>query len=755
MKMIRKFISFAAMAALVLSAGSCQKEITAGIDDGGAKVNFTLLTSDQTKAIADASNIDILHWEIYPEDVENATKPLAKGTEKDTDGDGAFTLELSLILDQTYNFIFWAQVDREEGKEHYDVSDLRRVGIKTYDDELANDESRAAFFAHETIHVSGSIEETITLYRPFSQLNLGTETYDVSSLNLTDPLKVNHSEVTVYGIADTFNTISGEGEGSQDVHFQKNITPNGDEDAVKKILEVNDNEYYWLGMNYLIVNGNSDNVKVDMLFHTTHGNVDLSIDNVPVKENYRTNIIGDLLTSEAIFEIVIDEKFQTPDIIVGDEGGSDDGGGNGQDPDDPNNPGGNTPGEDNEDEPKEGYERVVVGDEATYTVYNADGLEVWRKEAHEGTFAGSDNTVEVINLVLAADIELPLPEEGQSNWIPVGSASNPYDGYINGNGHTISNLTIVSNSSSSSAHIGFISNANNHPNDEVIVENIKFDNVNISTKGGCTGAVLGFVASKGGVIKNVHILGGTVRSTSRWTGGIAGDTSEGNAIIDNCSNAAEVIGGMSVGGIVGDGYVINSTNTGDVTGTSDWVGGITGGCIYKQTENCSNTGNISGANYVAGIAGDGGATDCVNRGKVTGVNYVGGIVGDCFNNYSLYKCSNYGKITGQSYTGGIVGQETKRGTYVSLCYNYANVSGTKYVGGIAGNSINLSASENSGDVSGNDIVGGIVGEFRSGTLSANTNKGTIKSKGNKVGLIFGNHYSGTVANDNVAGGKIE
>ena len=228
----------------MVSAGSCQKEITDGIDDGGAKVSLTLQTVDQqTRAIADASNIDILHWEIYPEDVLDAAKPLAKGSERDTDGDGVFTLDLSLILDQTYNFIFWAQVDPEEGKEHYDVSDLRRVGIKTYDDEKANDESRAAFFAYETIHVSGSIEETITLYRPFSQLNLGTETYDVSSLNLTESLKVNYSEITAYGIADTFNTITGEGEGSREVHFQQNITPNGDEDAVKKILEVNNTSY--------------------------------------------------------------------------------------------------------------------------------------------------------------------------------------------------------------------------------------------------------------------------------------------------------------------------------------------------------------------------------------------------------------------------------------------------------------------------------------------------------------------------------
>jgi hypothetical protein len=315
MKMTRKFISFAAMAALVVSAGSCQKE-PAVVEEHDAKISFTLQTGDQTKAIADATNIDILYYEVYPADVKNVARPLAEGSVRDDNGDGVFSLELSVIVDQTYNFIFWAQVDREEGKEHYDVSDLRRVGIKTYEDELSNDESRAAFFAHKSLHIDGAeLVETIILNRPFAQVNIGTTTYDVPSLNLAAPLKVNRSAMKVYGLATAFNTLTGEGEGVQDVLFQSNITPNGEKDASEKMLEVKDGKYYWLAMSYLIVDGNDDNVKVDATFHTTHGDINLTVDNVPLKENYRTNIIGDLLTTNAVFEIVIDERFMGEKII--------------------------------------------------------------------------------------------------------------------------------------------------------------------------------------------------------------------------------------------------------------------------------------------------------------------------------------------------------------------------------------------------------------------------------------------------------
>ena len=307
-----------AIAVMLLSSVSCQKDILGGLWWREAKVSFMLQASElQTKTIADASNIDVLHWEIYGSDIHNPTTlPLAEGAVTDSDGDGVFSLDLTLIKDQTYHFIFWAQVHREEGSEHYEVSDLRKVGIKTYDDELANDESRAAFFAYESIYVSGTLNKIITLYRPFAQVNFGTVHYDVPSLNLAGDLKVNHSEVKVTGIATSFNTLTGMGEGRQDVLFQKNITPHGDIDAAEKKLEVKDSRYHWLGMNYFVVNGNEDNVKVDARFHTNHGIVDLSVENVPIRENSRTNIIGDLLTTEATFKVVEDENFDASDIIV-------------------------------------------------------------------------------------------------------------------------------------------------------------------------------------------------------------------------------------------------------------------------------------------------------------------------------------------------------------------------------------------------------------------------------------------------------
>ena len=304
----------------MLAAGSCQKEVE--FLEGDTMVKFEVSAGDvATKAIADASNITVLHWELYGSDIRTATAPYGEGTVTDTDGDKNFTVELRLVADQDYNIVFWAET--EHGATHYDTQDLRSVKINTYSDENANDESRAAFFGIHNFQTENgvSVNESVTLYRPFAQINLGTTTY-VTDLNQINggQLAVESTQMTVTKIANVFNTLEGVGVAENfngEVTFKAAVTPNGEADKTQKLLKVNEDTYYWIGMNYLIVEGDSDAIDVDVVLNTNMGKVEHSITNVPVKENYRTNILGDFLTTGATFEIVVDETFQTPEIILG------------------------------------------------------------------------------------------------------------------------------------------------------------------------------------------------------------------------------------------------------------------------------------------------------------------------------------------------------------------------------------------------------------------------------------------------------
>ena len=295
---------------VIFLAGSCQQELNP-VTDGDTNVTFTVNAGDvATRAdIADGTNVDILYWEIY-KDVTAA--PLGEGSVKKT-SDKNFTVELKLLADQDYTIIFWAEV---ENGGHYNTEDLRNVEIVSYDDEMANDESRAAFFrVYEFSTENGkAINEDVYLYRPFSQINLGTTTYATSFTG--GNVVVETTEMTVTNIATSFNTLDGVGEGEQEVTFQAAATPNGAADRTEAKLIVNDLSYYWIGMNYLIVNGESDNVTVDVTIKTQYGDVNHIVESVPVKENFRTNLLGNFLTTGATFNVIVDEEFQKPDYVV-------------------------------------------------------------------------------------------------------------------------------------------------------------------------------------------------------------------------------------------------------------------------------------------------------------------------------------------------------------------------------------------------------------------------------------------------------
>ena len=320
---MKRFMLFVSALAAMVLAGSCQQELDP-VTDGDTTVTFTVSAGDiATRAIADGTNIDALHWEIYKTaEIATAAQPLGEKTIIDTDKNKEFNVELKLLADQDYTIIFWAEVN---GAGHYNTADLRNVQINDYANEMANDESRAAFFKVYPFSTENgvAINETIELTRPFAQINLGSTTYETSFNNVNGGnVKVETTEMTVTNIATSFNTLTGKGEGEQAVTFEAAVTPNAPKDATDKLLLVNDLYYYWLGMNYLIVCGDSDNVKVDVTLVTNFGDVNHTVTNVPVKENYRTNLLGDFLTTGATFNVVIDEEFQTPDEVIVNNGWS-------------------------------------------------------------------------------------------------------------------------------------------------------------------------------------------------------------------------------------------------------------------------------------------------------------------------------------------------------------------------------------------------------------------------------------------------
>ena len=524
---MKKFFYFAAAAVMMLTA-ACQREMLESPLQGDTKVTFTVSAADAvTKAdIADGTNVDILYWEIYD---ETFTKLLGKDEVK-TNGDKTFTVELSLVADQNYNIIFWAEV---EGKGHYVTDDLRKVGINYTDANgvplKANKEERAAFFRVYPFSTENGepINEDVEIYRPFSQLNLGATTL-TTSLNKVNggQIEVESTSVTVTNIANVFNTVSGKGEGEVPVTFAHAETPV--DDYTQKDLEVGGATYHWLGMNYLVVNDESDNVTVDIEVKTSVGTVKHSVPNVPIKANYRTNIIGDILTTGATFKVIVDEKFQKPDYITTLDG--------------------------------------------TYTLTSLADLQWFQQQVNKGGSTFEGKTVK-----LGADIDLQGAE-----WEPISGFKGTFDGSSLTKGaadnYTISNFTVNVNENGGffGSIVGNIKNVNienatvvsNHFAGALVghaygrIENCHANNVTVTTEpelingkydnGDKAGAIVGYICGEPmSYLVNCSATNATVtayRDLGAVAGCISGEmTVEGNAAKDCKIVLDQVINGEYAG----------------------------------------------------------------------------------------------------------------------------------------------------------------------------------------------------------------
>lgn len=300
-----KTLKYLAAAALTLLAVSCNKEQVAEVPDGQlVDVTFTAALPGEmaTKAIGDGQTAKTLYVSVYENDDAKTKLELDKTA---TFTDLKTQVTFSLVKGKTYNFVFWAQA--AEGAP-YDVTDLKNIKI-SYEGAEANDEKRDAFYAtRKELKVNGALTETIKLYRPFAQVNFGTADYDAAVAAGMEPVK---SVFTATDVATIFDTFEAEGKEAKDVvTFTESALPG-------ETLVTKAGDYKWMTMNYILPMGKQDakhisNVTAEFIPETGI-TVKASSPQTPVQNNYRTNILGNLLTSQVIFNIEIVPIFNEPD----------------------------------------------------------------------------------------------------------------------------------------------------------------------------------------------------------------------------------------------------------------------------------------------------------------------------------------------------------------------------------------------------------------------------------------------------------
>ena len=306
-----KTFKYLAAAALTFLAVGCNKEQVTEVPDGQmVDVTFTAALPGEmaTKALGDGQTAKTLYVSVYENDAEKTKLELDK-TAKFTDL--KTQVKFSLVKGKTYNFVFWAQA---EGATCYNIDDLKNIKV-SYEGAVANDETRDAFYAtRKELKVNGALTETIKLYRPFAQVNFGTaDLLEAAAAGFIPAL----SAFTATDVANVFDTFNAEGKveglATDKVTFAKAEIPGGGETLVTK----DGAKYLWMTMNYIIPVGKQGEKHISNVtaeFITEAGDaITASSPQTPVQNNYRTNILGNLLTSQVIFNVEIVPIFNEPD----------------------------------------------------------------------------------------------------------------------------------------------------------------------------------------------------------------------------------------------------------------------------------------------------------------------------------------------------------------------------------------------------------------------------------------------------------
>ena len=303
-------------------------------------------------------------------------------------------------------------------------------------------------------------------------------------------------------------------------------------------------------------------------------------------------------------------------------------------------------------------------EDGVYLIGNASQL-LW--------FASKVNSGETgISGKLTANIDLTSVE----SWTPMGSQKQPFTGSFDGDGHSITGMSITFDSDDKSIGAPYL---------------------------GLFGYVKG-TADKKAEIKNLTLTGKlniteNYRNSYAYSGGLVGGAkyvSFTDVTVDVAVTAKQgtasypwsYIGGFA--GTVTNADFLRCANNGTVTSDGDYVSGFVPKSETTTYTACANNGAITGRTKIGGLGAEVKSTkvvDSCNTGAIgliaygTGKQAIGGLFAEIRYGSSITRSYNSGAVTGDCYVGGLVGSvgsssdATNGPSYIVDSYNFGAITG--------------------------------------------------------------------------------
>lgn len=298
---------------LALSLTSCRMEdrISGDGTPQDVTVSVSVPYSTQVKSAenpGDGTMVTRCILEIYQDGV-------LYGERQSVDFAGSASFNARLVAGDTYDFVFWADYAEGNATEGFqDVSYNTAEGLTAItvisDGYLNNDDKRDAFFGSYNVTIENGKTYDYTLTRPFGRVQMFTTDIQSAETDLTGAtVKVSFAQVPA-GFNALSKTVSSE---------RIEIVPA----AAAPVFEVPaaDDAEAQLSYDYIFASGNDEETLVNFSLDIEKDGQTLcsgfSADNIPVRQNYRTNVKGRFLSqsgSDVDIDVDINPGFEDGDI---------------------------------------------------------------------------------------------------------------------------------------------------------------------------------------------------------------------------------------------------------------------------------------------------------------------------------------------------------------------------------------------------------------------------------------------------------
>ena len=292
--MKKTFIQFAATALMAMTLLACGKE-DIKLPEVGESVTFTVQTDCVTKALGDndgaGANVNRCKVAVYMLTSDSSApykiydKPVVN-----KHNNLSYSFTVNLLVQQTYHIVVW--VDKEG---LYVVNDELTSVTRNSGDVTCNSDAYDAFYASVPFVHGTDMVTAIVAKRPFAQLNLITQDLDPAA---------QPTEITLtYASPQSFNPLTATvGTEMTSVTYK----------ADRPYYSSTEGTEHTLAMNYVFAAAETQTILPTVKLTALKGSttVETQIANVPVQQNYRTNITGKLLTTSGTTSVNLTSTFE-------------------------------------------------------------------------------------------------------------------------------------------------------------------------------------------------------------------------------------------------------------------------------------------------------------------------------------------------------------------------------------------------------------------------------------------------------------